>query len=262
MADEDQAHRRLHVCAIALAASSAETSASDRPHSRSTSRLLLAGRGRRTPQRGRRALETRRGARVSQPVELGIGAARAHLRMFGRFVDGQHRREAGVAPGGRRNPFVARARPENRGEALRAFRAMRRGRSDRAGLAVEPHHAQQSRIELRFDRADRDIFAVLGLIAAVERRAAVDDVVAALLRPGSLLPERLESRHQMSHAIQHRDVDSLALSRIARLERGRQQADGQIERAAAEVRHQIERRRRRPVRRRPCCAARRSARDS
>ncbi len=38
-----------------------------------------------------------------------------------------------------------------------------------------------------FDRADGDIFAVLGRIAAVERRAAVDDVVSALPRPRPLL---------------------------------------------------------------------------
>ena len=40
-----------------------------------------------------------------------------------------------------------------------------------------------------FDRADGDIFAVLGRIAAVERRAAVDDGVSALPRPRPLLAE-------------------------------------------------------------------------
>ena len=63
---------------------------------------------------------------------------------------------------------------------------------------------------MRFDRADRDIFAVRRLIAAIEGRAAVDDVVRPLVRPGALLAERLKGGHEMGDAIDHRDVERLA----------------------------------------------------
>ena len=70
---------------------------------------------------------------------------------------------------------------------------------------------------------------------------------APLVRPDALLAESLEGGHQMGDAIDHRDVDGLASPSLARVDRGRQHADRQIERAAAKIRDQVERRRRRAV---------------
>jgi len=93
---------------------------------------------------------------------------------------------------------------------------------------------------VRLDRANRDISAVLGRIAAVERGAAVDYVLRALACPRFLLAEGLERRHQMRDPVDHRDVNSLTPPGAARFDGSGEQADGQIERASSEIGDEIE----------------------
>ncbi len=95
---------------------------------------------------------------------------------------------------------------------------------------------------MRLDGADRDPFAVRGLIATIERRAAVDDVVRPPIGPDALLAEGLKGGHEMRDPIHHRDIERLALPGFACVEHRGKNPDRQIERASAEVGDEIERR--------------------
>ena len=86
------------------------------------------------------------------------------------------------------------------------------GRTGRAGPVVgEPEAVEQRGVELRLHRADRHEPAVGGLVGVVERRAAVEQVGAALVRatrppPSSPCRNVVEQRR----AVHHRRVDHLA----------------------------------------------------
>ena len=66
----------------------------------------------------------------------------------------------------------------------------------RQAARVDAELAQQLGVELRLDRADRDVLAVLGLVGVVEGRAAVEQVRAALLGLQARRAEAEEHRHQ------------------------------------------------------------------
>ena len=173
-----------------------------------------------------------------------MGATGAHVGVLRRFIHGERWRETDVTSGGALHPFVAPTGLEDCGET---FPHCAPGAAiilvgQVGGLQL--HASEQVRVEMRFDRANRDILAVGRLIAAIKGRAAVDDVVRPLIRPCALLAERLKGRHQMGHPIDHRDVESLALSRLSRVEHGRKNPHRQVERASAKVGDEIERRRR------------------
>ena len=119
--------------------------------------------------------------------------AAAHRRLNTRFalasadVPAPRRSRApvkGTRPGRRpKRPIHRGCVSEKRRRSAHASRARRAIVLIRQVRRLQPHDRKQIGVELRFDRADRDIFAVLGRIVAVERRAAVDDVVGSLVRP-------------------------------------------------------------------------------
>ena len=72
--------------------------------------------------------------------------------------------------------------------------------------------------------------------------SAVEQVGSPALGPGTRGLEAVEHGHQGGRAIAHGAIDHLALAGLARLDHPGQYAEGQVEGAAAEVAHQIERR--------------------
>ena len=202
----------------------------------------MTRRRRRTAQRRWRPAETRGGTWVRHAIERDIRASRLQVGMLGRLIDRKRRRKASVAPRGDPHPFVTGARTEDARESLAHSRP-----SAAIVLAgkvggIKSHAGQEIGVEMRFDRADRDVLAVRRLIAAVEGRAAVDDVIRPLVRPDALLAESLEGGHEMRDAIDHCNVDGLASPSLARVDQGRQHSHRQVERATAKIRDQVERR--------------------
>jgi len=141
----------------------------------------------------------------------------------------------GVAPRRYRHPLIARTGGKNLRETLAHLRPRRAIVLVRQTFSVDAHHLQETGIELRLDGPYRNKLAVAGRIAAVERRAAIDDVVGPPPRPAALLTKRLECRHQMRDTVDHGDVDRLSPARLTSLHRSREQTHHQIKRAAAEI---------------------------
>jgi hypothetical protein len=103
---------------------------------------------------------------------------------------------------------------------------------------------QQLRVELRLDRADRDVLAVPGLVHVVEMRTGVQHVGAAFGLPPAALQRPVEDRHERRRSVHHRGVDDLAATRLRALDQRARDAEGQQHPAAAEVADQVERRHR------------------
>ena len=198
----------------------------------------------RLPDRRRRARKARRWCGLGDAVAGDERFARGHVRMLGGFLHGQDRREADVGAFHDLAPFVAALGLEH----LDQFFFQRR-----PGVAIEmrveagfrqARALAQQRVELRFDRADRDELAAGAFIDAVKMRAAVEEIGLALIGPASRRRHVEEHRHQRRRAVAHRGVDHLALAGFLRFQQRGEHADHEIERAAAEIADQIERRHR------------------
>ena len=107
-----------------------------------------------------------------------------------------------------------------------------------------PGELHQLGVELRLDRADRDVLAVLRLVRLVEVGARVEQVGAALA-PAAERVEAVDEGHQQRRTVDHRGVDHLALARRRALDQRRHDAEREQHAAAAEVADEVERRQRR-----------------
>src|SRR2546426_10605412 len=107
---------------------------------------------------------------------------------------------------------------------------------------IETQAGDQDLVELRLERADRDVLSVGEAIRRVERRAAVEQIAAALVAPGAARERSVDERQQRRGAVDDRGIDNLATARVARLEERREDADDEIQRAPAEIAEKIQRR--------------------
>ena len=107
---------------------------------------------------------------------------------------------------------------------------------------IETEAGDQDLVELRFDRADRDVLSVGAAIRRVERRAAVEEVAAALVAPFAACERRVDERQQRRGTVDDRGIDDLPAAGALCLEERREDADDQIQRAAAEIAEKVERR--------------------
>jgi hypothetical protein len=161
-----------------------------------------------------------------------------------RFVKGQHRRETGVAAFEQRTPFVTRAGKHQGLDGLAHL-----GPEPAVVLALDETRVQADEYrqfgkKLRLQRAQRDVQAVGRLVGVVERRAAVEQVVAARPAPLAAGLQAIEDRGQRGAAVHHGGVDHLAAAGTLALEECSHDAKGQVERSAAVVANQVERRHR------------------
>src|SRR3954451_932500 len=187
------------------------------------------------------AREARRGGGLREALDVDIGVARLGMRMLRGLLHGEHRREADVGALHDRAPFVARLGLEDAVEPALELGPRIAVVLRRQVLALEPGLLQQQVVELRLDRADRDVLAVLGLVGAVEMRAAVEQVHAALaVLPDARAGEAIDAAEQQRRAVDHRGIDHLALARALRLEESAHHAEGEQHAAAAEIAHQVE----------------------
>ena len=212
---------------------------------------VLARSGRRRRQRGRRAREARRRRRLHD-------TRRARRTCRGRRGAGgaappssdSTGADAGVGALEHLHP-LARVRDANtlgeHGAAAAASARGRRGRG-RSGSSARPSRSQQLGVELRLQRADREVPAVGGLVDVVERRAAVEQVDAAAVLPQTGRRAGRGPSSPGGGAVDDGRVDHLAAAAALapRSTRG-EHADDEVQRAAAEVADQVERHLRRPA---------------
>src|SRR5271170_5273737 len=88
------------------------------------------------------------------------------------------------------------------------------------------------------------MFAVRAFKNAIERRAAVEQIGAALGAPSALRPEFRGHRHQRGRAVAHRAIDNLTFAGTTGGDNRGEETDDKVERAAAEISDKIERRQR------------------
>ena len=164
--------------------------------------------------------------------------------MLRRFLHRQHRSEAGVAALQNFAPLIAASRDEDcrkRGAHFRPQTALVLGIREALGQADALREFGE---ELRLDRGDCNVLGVGGFIRVVVRRAAVEQVLAARPTPGAACRQAIEDRHQRIRAVDHRGVDHLTAPRGLALVQRSEHAQRQVQRAAAVVAHQVQRRHR------------------
>ena len=240
----DVGRRLCHGLRATPAACSAAISSALKPASDSTASVCMPMAGAGVGGSARAAVETRRGAGLHHAGHLDEGAARPGMRVLRRLLDRQHRREAGVAAFEQGAPFVTRLAAQDGGH-----RRAHLGPQLALVLALHEARVQADALrhlgkELRLQRADGHVAAVGRLVGVVEGRAAVEQVVAALVVPAAGGRHAVEDRHQRGRAVDHRRIHHLAApGALALVQRG-QQAHRQVQRAAAVVAHQVQRRHR------------------
>ncbi len=162
-----------------------------------------------------------------------------------RLAQGQHRCHAGVAPFELASPFVARAGDQFSGDRVSHLRPQARVVLALDEALVQAKGLRELGKELRLERTHGDVLAVGGGIGAVKRCAAVEQVGAALVVvPAACGQQAVKDRQQRRRAVDHRGVDHLAAARALALEQRGHQTERQVQRAAAVVADQIQRRHR------------------
>ena len=111
----------------------------------------------------------------------------------------------------------------------------------------DPEQAQQLGVEGGLERADGEPAAVARLVDVVEGGAGVEQVGAALVGPEAGRDEPDDERGEVGRAVDDGGVDDLPPTARARLEQGGEHADGEVERAAAEVADEVDRHLGRPA---------------
>src|SRR6266545_1756331 len=180
----------------------------------------------RKPQSGRRTRHT---------VDCIEYLARRHMRVRRCLAQGQHRRETRVTSFEQVAPFAARTLRERLLQNLPQARPRFGIQSILERFLIETQASDQNLVELRFERADRDVFAVGAAIRRVERRPAIEQVAAALVAPFASRDRGVDERKQRRGAVDDRSIDDLAAAGALCLEKCREDADDQIQRAAAEI---------------------------
>jgi hypothetical protein len=148
-----------------------------------------------------RAGKARRRGGLDHPVRLQIRAARGQVRVARRLGHRQHRRDATVGAREHLRPLGLRPGGETPGEQGAQFRPPRPVvlcRDAGRGPVRREQQPDELRVELRFERADRHVPAVGRGVHVVERRAAIQQVHPALVRPPAA------SQHPVGHGLQHR----------------------------------------------------------
>src|SRR5262249_8033756 len=144
--------------------------------------------------------------------------ARAVVRVRARLGKRQHRREAGVRALEYRAPLGTGLFSELFSKKLAQLGPARALVLSGNSLAPEAQAGNEILEELRLDGTDRDVLAVLRLVDVVPRRAGVQDIHAALLRPAFRREKTGEHRREQRRAFDHRGIDHLALSGTAGLQ--------------------------------------------
>ena len=189
---------------------SPSTSPAARPQSARASRVCSPGAGRGAPDGAGGAREPRRRGRLDHPLPLHKGAPGRHMGMGPRLGEAQHRSEARVGSLEKLAPFVTGARKEEPPQPFRKFGPAPAVHALGQILALQTGQAQELRVELRFDGAERHPLAVGGLVAPVEGGAAVDEVRPARVPPPARCRKSLHEGHQRSGTVDDRRIDHLA----------------------------------------------------
>ncbi len=159
-----------------------------------------------------------------------------------RLGERQHRYDAGVTVFEFARPLIARARAEDRGEALLQPGPGAGIHLCRKRVIGEAQPVEELFVELRLQGADCHVTAVAGCVDAVERGAAVEQVAATCTAPPSGGAEREYHRSEEGGAFDHRGIDDLAAAGPLRVDDRAQNTERVQETAPAHVADEVQRR--------------------
>jgi hypothetical protein len=188
--------------------------------------------------RDRGAGKARRRRGLHDAVGLGVRPARGQVRVVWRLGHRQHRRDARVGAREHLRPLGLRPAGETLGEQGAQFRPpgpVVLGRDAGPGAVRREQQPDELRVEPRLERADRHVPAVRRGIHVVERRAGIQQVHPALVRP------RAPGEQAVGHGLQHRrsvhdgGVHDLAAPGLPGFKQRRQHAKREEHGPAAEV---------------------------
>ena len=232
----------MTACATTPAFSSSATASASNPSSRSNACVWSPGSDGDDGRPGPGPREPGRRRRLGDAVDVDERFARDKVRVPWRLGQRKHRCRTASRRIEDLFPLVAGLF----GEAVRPTSPVCR---PRGRLVVVMGHADAEAIaefcvELRLHRADRDVAPVGGGIHAVKVGGTVEQIVLATVAPraGRNHPEIW--RQQGCHAVDHRNVEDLALTRLAGFEDRAEHSDREQHSAAAVVADQIQRRHR------------------
>ncbi|CFD92716.1 Uncharacterised protein [Bordetella pertussis] len=168
------------------------------------------------------------------------------MRMMGGFAPIQDGRHAGVAVLEQRRPMVARPGGEQRRQPRAQGRPL--GRIAIVGIhgRVQAQPFDQQVMKAPFDAGHGQKAPVDAGIGGVEIGAAVQQVALAPVGPAAAGAKAPEHRSQQARPVHHGGVDDLARRPATHRQQGGQHAERQ-QHAAAEIRHVVQRHRRRTV---------------
>ena len=125
------------------------------------------------------AAEARRGRGLNNAGDLVEGVARAGVRVIGRFPGFEHGSEADVGAFEDLFPFGAALGAHDGGDAVLHFGPAGAIVLLRQGFLREAGELEQFGVELRLDRAERDVLAIERFVGVVVVRAGVEHVGGA-----------------------------------------------------------------------------------
>src|SRR5690606_15569589 len=160
--------------------------------------VVLATGGRRTLDGSRRPGEARCRGRLQEAIALDESTTRPIMRMQRGLLQAEHRGETDVRTLQQRTPLLATALAEQPSQAcLQTWPGATVHLRSEVRL-VQANEIQQLRVERRFDRSDRYVFAVGARIGVVEVRAAIDHVARPTIQPGTVIDGGILSRRPLA----------------------------------------------------------------
>ena len=223
------------------AARSFSTSPASKPCSDRMRSLSAPGSGAERPSVAGRPAEPYRRRHLVVAVSVDEAVPVRVVRVGRRLHHAENGRDARVPRREGVLPLATGLRPEDLLEHDLELRPLRLVvlRCDERGVETEP--VDQIGVELVLDRADRHVAAVEGLVAPVERRAALRLVRAPLVDPVVRVAHGVEERHQRERAVGHGRLDHLTAPAAVSLVQRREHTHRQHHRPAAEVAHEVQR---------------------
>ena len=194
-----------------------------------------------------RAAEARRGRGLHYAVELDEGVACLEVRVRGRFAHGEHRREAHFVAFHESAPLVARARLEHGREAFTHRRPLFAVLLRRQIVRTQAEQFERVAIEACLVRAQRNVFPIRRFVDVVVRCAGIEPIGAAFVAPQAAGTHAVHERHEGCATVDHRRVHHLTPAAGATFQQCADDAEREVERAAAEVAGQVQRRYGRPT---------------
>ena len=173
---------------------------------------------------------------------LDVSIACFHMRVIARFLDRENRRKADVRAFHQIDPMGSGLGLEKRCKLVSVIGPVCRVHLACTKIAGHAGLFHQLTVELRFNRAERDLAPVAAFIAAIEMRTARQHAHTALRGEIGHFAHTEEEAHQTGRAIDNGRVHHLSLARALPFKERSHDPERTIHRAAAKIADKVLRR--------------------